>query len=230
MKLEAILKRIDKTTGDHNRTGCWLWIGAIDSNGYGVATNADNATRGAHRVVYELEVGPIPDGYTIHHRCYVRNCVNPAHLEPLTSEENTSDVVKKCRFPQKPNKAQREATARWRAGVCRKGHLLSEFGTVVRGTLKDGSTQTACRKCRQDVQSAHRARNGVEVSTPRGSYGARDADLPKSGIKGISWATAPQRWRVAFYFKGKSYYNGEYKSLSDAELALSELKSRLGVV
>ena len=58
----------------------------------------------------------------------------------------------------------------------------------------------------------------------------RDADLPKSGIKGISWSTAPQRWKVAFYFKGKSYYNGEYKSLSDAELALSELKSRLGVV
>lgn len=230
MKLEAILKRIDKTTGDHNRTGCWLWIGAIDSNGYGVATNADNATRGAHRVVYELEVGPIPDGYTIHHRCYVRNCVNPAHLEPLTTEDNVSDVVKKCRFPQKPNKTQREATARWRAGVCRKGHLLSEFGTVVRGTLKDGSTQTACRKCRQDVQSAHRARNGVEVSTPRGSYGVRDADLPKSGIKGISWSTAPQRWKVAFYFNGKSYYNGEYKSLSDAELALSELKSRLGVV
>ena len=42
----------------------------------------------AHRAVYDYLVGPIPAGLTIDHLCRVRNCVNPAHLEPCTIREN----------------------------------------------------------------------------------------------------------------------------------------------
>jgi hypothetical protein len=42
----------------------------------------------AHRVAYELYVGPIPEGLTIDHLCRVRTCVNPLHLEPVTLAEN----------------------------------------------------------------------------------------------------------------------------------------------
>lgn len=63
--------------------GCWLWTGSQDGKGYG------KTGRGRiHRIVYEELVGPIPDGLQLDHLCRVRNCVNPAHLEPVTGREN----------------------------------------------------------------------------------------------------------------------------------------------
>ena len=69
-------------------TGCWLWTGNISGGtGYG-GINYKNRQQGAHRVVYELLVGPIPDGLELDHLCRVRRCVNPGHLEPVTHREN----------------------------------------------------------------------------------------------------------------------------------------------
>jgi hypothetical protein len=45
--------------------------------------------RYAHRVVYEILVGPIPSGLQLDHICSVPWCVNPDHLEPVTAKENT---------------------------------------------------------------------------------------------------------------------------------------------
>lgn len=68
---------------------CWLWIGALDRDGYGGAFRVNRETRtGPHRFSYELLVGSIPDGLVIDHLCRVRHCVNPAHLEPVTNAEN----------------------------------------------------------------------------------------------------------------------------------------------
>lgn len=71
---------------------CWLWQGNTDRDGYGCLEVAGRFTR-AHRFAYELLVGPIPEGLTLDHvwerGCRHHNCVNPAHLEPVTREENT---------------------------------------------------------------------------------------------------------------------------------------------
>lgn len=42
----------------------------------------------AHRLVYELLVGPIPDGLQLDHLCRNRGCVRPDHLEPVTRRTN----------------------------------------------------------------------------------------------------------------------------------------------
>lgn len=70
--------------------GCWEWAGAHNRDGYGTAYTTPTGAKpqGAHRVVYELLVGPIPEGLTIDHLCRNRGCVNPAHLEPVPKHEN----------------------------------------------------------------------------------------------------------------------------------------------
>jgi hypothetical protein len=67
--------------------GCWIWQRALLKNGYG-AIKRDGYRGVAHRWYYERYVGPIPAGLEIDHLCRKRACVNPAHLEPVTREEN----------------------------------------------------------------------------------------------------------------------------------------------
>jgi hypothetical protein len=67
---------------------CWLWTGTIANNGYGHIYREGGPLMTAHRLSYEVHVGPIPDGLTIDHLCRVRHCVNPDHLEPVTVAEN----------------------------------------------------------------------------------------------------------------------------------------------
>lgn len=43
----------------------------------------------AHRLAYQFEVGPIPEGYVIDHLCANPRCVRPSHLEAVTITENT---------------------------------------------------------------------------------------------------------------------------------------------
>lgn len=68
---------------------CWNWT-ASTRNGYGQISVGGRKGRiaGAHRVAYELLIGPIPDGLVIDHLCRNTLCVNPDHLEPVTVREN----------------------------------------------------------------------------------------------------------------------------------------------
>lgn len=67
--------------------GCWMWTGAVNDSGYGIIWNGRGTVR-AHRVVYELTMGLIPQGLQLDHLCRVRSCVNPNHLEPVTARDN----------------------------------------------------------------------------------------------------------------------------------------------
>lgn len=76
--------KVDRTTGD----ACWPWTARLDRDGYGTLKMPTGRSIRAHRFAYELLVGPIPEGLVIDHLCRNRRCVNPAHLEPVTAEEN----------------------------------------------------------------------------------------------------------------------------------------------
>jgi len=115
--------KVDKS-GD-----CWLWLAGLNAGGYG-QFQLDGTACLAHRVAYQMLVGPIPDGLCIDHLCRVRHCVNPAHMEVVTWRENTQRGL---------------AGARQRAVThCRAGHFYDETNTYTWRGMRH------CRECKRE--------------------------------------------------------------------------------
>lgn len=71
-------------------SGCWLFVGHRESrNGY-ARVWWDGQELQLHRVVFTLIRGPFPAELLLDHRCRVRPCCNPWHLEPVTDQVNVS--------------------------------------------------------------------------------------------------------------------------------------------
>lgn len=81
-----------------NKTsGCWEWTGKQwNKTWYGVFW-LNGRNHGAHRIAYELSVGPIPPGLCVLHICDNPLCVRPDHLRLGTHAENRADCVAKGR-------------------------------------------------------------------------------------------------------------------------------------
>jgi hypothetical protein len=90
----AILNRFEPVPP----TGCWLYTGAWDGEGYGIVSRNRRRIR-AHRFFYEKLVSPIPTGLILCHRCDTPACVNPDHLYPGTHESNSLDAHARKRHP-----------------------------------------------------------------------------------------------------------------------------------
>ena len=79
--IQRFLSKIEKTDF------CWNWKASKDKEGYGYFW--DHKTLKAHRFSYELFKDKIPNNLQIDHLCRNPSCVNPNHLEIVTSKENT---------------------------------------------------------------------------------------------------------------------------------------------
>lgn len=65
---------------------CWEWQGPTRGAGYGVFRKVSS-----HRYSYQMHRGKIPEGLLIRHMCGNKLCVNPAHLETGTAQDNMDD-------------------------------------------------------------------------------------------------------------------------------------------
>jgi len=101
--------------------GCWNWTGSLVTAGYGsIMERVDgrNHHHVAHRLSYELMVGPIPEGMMIDHRCFNRKCVNPEHLRLATHKQNMENLAGARRISQTGVR-----------GVCRRrGKFVASIG------------------------------------------------------------------------------------------------------
>lgn len=77
-------------------SGCWIWIGSLDTHGYGMIA-VGRSPKPAHRLSWVMHYGEIPSKQHVLHSCDIPCCVNPAHLFLGTHTDNMRDCAKKRR-------------------------------------------------------------------------------------------------------------------------------------
>lgn len=129
---------------------CWLWLGGINQDGYGVFTTKTNnrgKTYVAHRVAYALAHGREPE-QVIDHICRTRACVNPDHLRDVSNAENVLSGIGPTAINARKEK-------------CSRGHQFDQV---------DKRGWRSCSRCRAIARKARRGRDRaalpVEGETP----------------------------------------------------------------
>lgn len=145
--------RSDRPLGYYIRpSGCWEWSGKRDKRGYGNKQihKPRPTSQQAHRWVYEKLVGPIPKGLTLDHLCRNRLCVNPDHLEPVTSRENIL-------------RGTGGAALNARKTHCKRGHPFDAANTF---SSPSAPTKRQCRVCRRLREGQRRRGKLKPTCTP----------------------------------------------------------------
>jgi hypothetical protein len=119
---------------------CWPWTAGTYPAGYGMFGVKAGVTRRAHRLAFEVIVGPIPEGLDLDHLCHTiatdcpggnscphRRCCNPLHMEPVTRRTNVL-------------RGRGSPALRAQQTHCTHGHEFTPENTYV--------TATGWRRCR----------------------------------------------------------------------------------
>lgn len=151
---ERFMAKVDVRSDEE----CWPWTGGRYKCGYGSFRLSKSYATNAHRVAYELFVGPVPDGAHVDHLCHSRDtgcpggddcphrlCVNPAHLEPVTQRTN----ILRGKSLQAANAAKTH---------CPQGHPLSGDNLV-----KSKLPWRKCRTCHNQQNREAAARRKARI-------------------------------------------------------------------
>lgn len=126
MKIETRLSKMRKRISKAG--ACWIYRGHT-KQGYPIVRQ-NKKFRTAHRVFYELTVGPVASGLVLNHICRNRKCVNPKHLEQISNRKNI--LIGEGAGAKNARKVK-----------CKHGHDFSKKNTY----SAPGSSYRSCRKC-----------------------------------------------------------------------------------
>ena len=139
----SLQERFESKCEPEPTSGCWLWTGAVDGDGYGVLYNSGD-DRKTHRISWMIRFGPIPKGMSVLHKCDNPPCVNPDHLFLGTALDNMHDAMKKGR-------AKTWGALQAAKTHCKRGHLLSGSNVIV-----EKGKGRHCRTCQNALRRENR--------------------------------------------------------------------------
>lgn len=174
-------------------SGCWLWVGSVDGDGYGFISpyiNGERIRLRAHRASYEVFVGEIPDGMFVCHKCDVPGCVNPDHLFAGSALDNTRDMIQKGRDGYRKKETH-----------CTKGHEITPDNITITGRCR------ICNKVRANKRYAK-----VRDKGPR-------SNLSKSGLTGVGYKAFVDRWIAQISINNERIHLGTFRCSLDAYAA-----------
>ena len=133
-------------------SGCWEWVGSRNDEWYGNFFYRGRVDK-AHRAAYEIQIGPIPHGLNVLHRCDNPPCVRGEHLFLGTLSDNTQDALRKGRL----RAGERNAAK----AHCANGHPY-EGGNII-WRASNGSRE--CRICHYAAMVRYRNRRRQTVAS-----------------------------------------------------------------
>jgi len=116
---------------EKRESGCIIWTGVKDRNGYGRIAGVYCGTRLAHSASLAQKLGRRVKLNALH-ICDNPSCINPDHLYEGTQADNVRDMYARNRMPPKD--------------YCRKGHPYSPENSY----FHPNSSKKECRTCRRD--------------------------------------------------------------------------------
>lgn len=130
---ERFWAKVEKTDG------CWLWTAQLDRGGYG-RVRVDDRQRCAlaHKAIYEACVGPVPEGFELHHECENPRCVRIDHFVLVTKADHGRLSM--------AHKTVRDS--------CPHGHPFDAENTYI----PPGRRDRQCRACRRVARRKAEAR------------------------------------------------------------------------
>lgn len=149
---ERFWKKVKKA-----ENGCWEWQASCDKKGYGQIRFNGTMIK-AHRKMWEIVKGPIPEGLCVLHRCDNPPCVNPDHLFLGTMKDNSQDMVKKGRCAWNSvkltanqiieiRKQYTTGSVLYRELAEKHGVAVSTIGSIIRKeTWKKIDEERSCKK------------------------------------------------------------------------------------
>jgi hypothetical protein len=149
-------------------SGCRIWLGAVTrgrGHGYGIGTprlQPRFGSRYVHRVAYIMANGDLPKDLEMDHRCRVRCCINPAHLEAVTHTENIRRAVGSV------------VSENMRKTHCVNGHPFSGRNLHIQSQREPGRRPTRrCRLCHAATEDRRRDRlraAGIDIAAMNRAY------------------------------------------------------------
>jgi len=130
---------------------CWVWTGRVHVNGHGIIYLPKTETRKrrdwwVHRVVYEHLIRKLPSDIILHHKCKVKLCVNPEHLEETTNIDHPDNITK----------IQRDQK------FCKRGHLLEGNNLKIKYDARL-IQHRVCRRCSKVNMRAWRSKRAQKA-------------------------------------------------------------------